>query len=143
MKMCHLQLLHIFMYIYTKYWTNRSQSQSRFKNGRLYLNAQYNRQTRKYEHVKSTLIWWMWHKQLNIVHTSKKLRVASHCLQYTWLSCFSTGWDLRRTKHIIHSFAMTSLICQHILLISSTLWVNEFQLCFLFAKYRFVFLDLL
>ena len=38
MKMCHLQLLHTFR-ILEKYWTNRSQS--RFKNGCIYLNALY------------------------------------------------------------------------------------------------------
>ena len=38
MKMCHLQLLHTFRII-EKYQTNRSQS--RFKNGRFYLNALY------------------------------------------------------------------------------------------------------
>ena len=38
MKMCHLQLLHTFE-ILENFLTNRSQS--RFKNGRFYLNALY------------------------------------------------------------------------------------------------------
>ena len=42
MKMCHLQLLHTFG-ILEKYWTNPSQS--RFKKGRVYLNALYNYNT--------------------------------------------------------------------------------------------------
>ena len=53
MKMCHLQLLHTFD-ILEKYGTNRSQS--RFKNGRFYLNALYYKIIRKNGNKKDTTI---------------------------------------------------------------------------------------
>ena len=92
--MCHLQLLYTFR-ILVKYWTNRSQS--RFKNGRFYLNALY---MSNLDDARSTMfesMWWsvLWKHSIRTCVTALcsftcdviKLRKFPEivCLKKTWL----------------------------------------------------------